>query len=80
MKKIAAFALVTPLALTLLVPSLANAGTQTEKTQAQKMSEKAAKSYNKELKKTQKRQDKAQRKQMKDWKKAHQTRTTVSYK
>jgi len=69
-----------PLALTLLVPSIAHARTRTEQTQAQKMSEKAAKSYNKELKKTQKRQDKAQKKQMKEWKKTHQTTTTVSYK
>lgn len=46
-----------------------------------KQSQKAAKSYSKQLKKQQKAQAKAQKKQMqqfKNWKKNHQTTTTVT--
>lgn len=80
MKKIATFVLYAPLVLAFCVPTIAHAGSQTEQTQAQKMAQRAAASYNKELRETQKRQDKAQRKQMREWKKNHPTTSTVSYK
>ncbi len=76
-KKRQGWVLLIALGLALSAPALLRARTHAPQTGAQKKSQKAAKSYNKELHKAQKHQAKLQKKQMKQWKKQHRTTTTV---
>jgi hypothetical protein len=76
-KKTISCALFALLVLALSGSTLSYAKDNVPQTEAQKQSQRAAKSYNKQLKKTQKSQSKAMKKQMKDWKKNHPTITTT---